>query len=197
MKCGLTSGGAASETATLLAHHAPQLPSRLPSTHTPWSRRGAGRPGGARHCTNDLDARCRVCSALPGSTADGMGARTDTTHRPVLAYDPLPSRSRSAPAGGIALSRTRILPRPHRGRVAHQPELSGVRPAAGLERGGDRSAGPGDGPRAPRVRGGCLDGVGKLLPRRPVRARRARMPVLGLRPSRRSGRGRSPRRCSR
>ncbi|GHJ91060.1 hypothetical protein SNE510_05790 [Streptomyces sp. NE5-10] len=34
--------------------------------------------------------------------------------------------------------------------VAHQPELSGVRPAAGLERGADRSAGPGDGPRAPR-----------------------------------------------
>lgn len=34
--------------------------------------------------------------------------------------------------------------------VAHQPELSGVRTAPGLERGVDRSAGPGDGPRAPR-----------------------------------------------
>jgi hypothetical protein len=42
----------------------PQLPSRPPSTHTPWSGRGSWRPGGARHCTNDLDAMGRVCSAL-------------------------------------------------------------------------------------------------------------------------------------
>jgi hypothetical protein len=40
----------------------------------PWSGRGSWRPGGARHCTNDLDARGRVCSALPGSMAGGMGA---------------------------------------------------------------------------------------------------------------------------
>ncbi|MFF4657694.1 hypothetical protein [Streptomyces sp. NPDC001381] len=46
-------------------HHSLQLPSRTPSTHTPWSGRGSWRPGGARHCTNDLDARGRVCSALP------------------------------------------------------------------------------------------------------------------------------------
>ncbi|MER7972287.1 hypothetical protein ABTX35_25405, partial [Streptomyces sp. NPDC096080] len=26
------------------------------------------------HCTNDLDAMGRVCSALPGATVDGMGA---------------------------------------------------------------------------------------------------------------------------
>ncbi|WP_393098841.1 hypothetical protein [Streptomyces sp. LN325] len=38
----------------------PRLPSRLPSAHTPWSGRGSWRPGGARHCTNDLDARGRV-----------------------------------------------------------------------------------------------------------------------------------------
>ncbi|MEU1409950.1 hypothetical protein ABZ471_48630, partial [Streptomyces sp. NPDC005728] len=30
--------------------------------------------GGARYCTNDLDAMGRVCSALPGSTVYGMGA---------------------------------------------------------------------------------------------------------------------------
>lgn len=46
--------------------------SRLRSAHTEWSRRGAGRPGGARYCTNDLDARCRVCSACPGPNAGGM-----------------------------------------------------------------------------------------------------------------------------
>ncbi|MFE5026672.1 replication initiator [Streptomyces sp. NPDC056656] len=40
---------------TTPAHHSPQLPSRPPSTHTPWSGRGSWRPGGARHCTNDLD----------------------------------------------------------------------------------------------------------------------------------------------
>lgn len=49
-----------------------QLTSRPPSTHTPWSRRGSWRPGGARHRTNDLDAMGRVCSALPGSMVDGM-----------------------------------------------------------------------------------------------------------------------------
>ncbi len=64
----------------LLNHYLPQLPSRLPSTHTPWSGRGSWRPGGARHCTNDLDARGRVCSALPGSTADGMEAPAPATH---------------------------------------------------------------------------------------------------------------------
>lgn len=63
---------------------------------------------------------------------------------------PPPSRSLSAPAGGIVLSHTRVPPRLHRGFVTHQPKLSGVRTAAGLERGADRSAGPGDGPRAPR-----------------------------------------------
>jgi hypothetical protein len=62
-----------------LIDHAPQLPSRPPSTHTPWSRRGPWRPGGARHCTNDLDARGRACSALPGSTVDGMGAPAHAT----------------------------------------------------------------------------------------------------------------------
>lgn len=60
-------------------HHSPQLPSRPPSTHTPWSGRGSGRQGGARHCTNDLDALGRDCSALPGSKVVGMGAH-DARH---------------------------------------------------------------------------------------------------------------------
>lgn len=34
------------------------------------------------------------------------------------------------------------------GFATHQPKLSGVRPAAGPERGADRSGGPDDGPRA-------------------------------------------------
>ncbi len=56
-----------------LTHHPPQLPSRPPSPHTPWSGRGSGRQGGARRCTNDLDALGRDRSALPGSAVDGMG----------------------------------------------------------------------------------------------------------------------------
>ncbi|MFB6933392.1 tyrosine-type recombinase/integrase [Streptomyces chartreusis] len=47
-----------------LTHHSPQLPSRLPSTHTPWSGRGSWRPGGARHCTNDLDALLAAFTGL-------------------------------------------------------------------------------------------------------------------------------------
>ncbi|GKQ36762.1 hypothetical protein ALMP_33020 [Streptomyces sp. A012304] len=38
-------------------HHSPELPSRPPSTHTPWSGRGSWRPGGARHCTNERPGR--------------------------------------------------------------------------------------------------------------------------------------------
>ncbi|KAA6218813.1 hypothetical protein CP979_19390 [Streptomyces filamentosus] len=64
--------------------------------------------------------------------------------------EPPPSRSLSAPAGGIALSRTSRIASAASWFVTHQPELSGVRTAAGLERGADRSAGPDDGPRAPR-----------------------------------------------
>jgi hypothetical protein len=45
-----------------------------------WSGRGSWRPDGARHCTNDLDARGRVCSALPGSMAYGMGASSHATN---------------------------------------------------------------------------------------------------------------------
>lgn len=69
------------------ADYPPQLPSRLPSTHTSWNGRGSGRQGGAPCWTNDLDALGRDCSALPGSTADGMG-------------DPHARHTRPAPANG-------------------------------------------------------------------------------------------------
>ncbi len=80
-----------------IAHHSPRLPSRPPSTHTPWSGRGSGRQGGARHCTNDLDALGRDCSALPGSKVDGMGAPTTLAPlRPALANGapPIPESER-------------------------------------------------------------------------------------------------------
>lgn len=48
------------------------------------------------------------------------------------------------------------------GLTHHQPEMSGVRPAVGLERGGDRCAGPGDGRTRRAVRGACLDHVGQF-----------------------------------
>ncbi len=60
-----------------------RLPSRPPSPHTSWSGGGSGRQGGARHCTNDLAPR--------RSPHSGRHSRTA----------PLPSRSRSAPAGGV------------------------------------------------------------------------------------------------
>ena len=50
-----------------------------------WSGRGSGRQGGARHCTNDLDALGRDCSALPGSMAGGMGAPALATTKPAPA----------------------------------------------------------------------------------------------------------------
>jgi len=91
-------------------HHSSKLPSRPLSTHTPWSGRGSWRPGGARHCTNDLDAMGRVCSALPGSTVDGMGALPAATYeRAADSGAPCPW-CRSAPAGGIVFD-----PRPGAG----------------------------------------------------------------------------------
>jgi hypothetical protein len=73
--------------------HYPQLSSRPPSTHTSWSGRGSWRPGGARHCTNDLDAMGRVCSASPGSTVVGTGALPRTTPTdPQPGMAPPPSR---------------------------------------------------------------------------------------------------------
>ena len=82
----------------------PRLPSRPPSTHTSWSGRGSGRQGGARHCTNDLDALGRDCSALPGSKVVGMGApRRSPRIRRHPRTAPLPSRGLCAPAGGIIL----------------------------------------------------------------------------------------------
>ncbi|GAA3814454.1 hypothetical protein GCM10022206_61140 [Streptomyces chiangmaiensis] len=58
----------------------PLSPAPIPSTVDPHTvERAAGVVHGvqveARHCTNDCDARGRVCSALPGSTAGGMAPR--------------------------------------------------------------------------------------------------------------------------
>lgn len=66
--------GQASSTTHPNSHPVCRRPTRM------WSGRGAGRPGGARHCTNDLDARCRVCSACPGPMADGMGVPPAASH---------------------------------------------------------------------------------------------------------------------
>jgi hypothetical protein len=78
------------ETGSSYSLHQPttslKLPSRPPSTHTPWSGRGSWRPGGARHCTNDLDAMGRVCSALPGSMVVGMEAPRARHFGPAVAY---------------------------------------------------------------------------------------------------------------
>lgn len=144
-------------------HHPPQLPSRLPSTHTPWSGRGSGRQGGAPHWTNDLDALGRDCSALPGATADGMGAPRPRHTRPAPANGAPPSRSLSAPAGGMIGPLPRFCgapswPRPY-------PHLARVG-AARAERAEGRSGARGGAGSAP---GGAersqLDGVEKVLPR--------------------------------
>lgn len=82
---------------TILTHHSPQLPSRTPSTHTPWSGRGSWRPGGAPRWTNDLDAMGRVCSALPGSMAYGKGALHARPYVPAGGYGAPCSRCRPIP----------------------------------------------------------------------------------------------------
>ena len=69
-----------------------------------WSRRGSGRQGGARHCTNDLDALGRDCSACPGRWQAGWKLPHSAMTNPHPLAGPGPSRSRSAPAGGIPLS---------------------------------------------------------------------------------------------
>lgn len=76
---------------------APQLPSRPPSPHTPWSGCGSWRPGGAGHCTNDLDAMGRVCSALPEAMVDGNGSPTHATMGPRRERRPLHPGSRPIP----------------------------------------------------------------------------------------------------
>lgn len=90
--------------------------SRLPSHSTPnshpvcrrptrmWSGRGAGRQGGARHCTNDLDARCRGRSACPGPMADGMGVPRLSHPRSALASGAPAILEPEAPAGGMSVT---------------------------------------------------------------------------------------------
>ena len=67
------------------------LPSRLPSTRPCGERAGAGDGRRtARNGTTNAPAPVTVCSACPGSMADGM--------------DVPPSRSLSAPAGGTSIN---------------------------------------------------------------------------------------------
>ncbi|ROQ32091.1 hypothetical protein EDD98_1064 [Streptomyces sp. PanSC19] len=114
----------------------------------------------------------RGAGAVPGVQVERPTVRTTWTPGAVSARlclgrrqtgweFPASAPSRPAPAHGAP-----AIPEPERPRrrhcsdprlpsaaswfTTHQPELSGVRTAAGLERGADRSAGPGDGPRAPR-----------------------------------------------
>jgi hypothetical protein len=116
--------------ASHLHHHLSQLPSRPPSTHTPWSGRGSGRPGGARHCTNDLDALGRVCSALPGSTGDGMGASPRTPLRSrSREWRPLHPGAGRSPAGGIIL---------YQRMTSHPCSHAHSAPPGAASRGGDR-----------------------------------------------------------
>lgn len=67
--------------------------------------------------------------------------------RLVVLAEVVPSLGAVGGAGLESWARSR---QPYSGCPSIEPVPSGGRPAVGLERGGDRSAGPGDGPRAPR-----------------------------------------------
>jgi hypothetical protein len=67
-----------------------------------WSGRGSGRQGGARHCTNDLDALGSDCSACPGRWQAGW-------------EHPHPSHDERAGAG-----RASFIPEPERPRRRHR-----------------------------------------------------------------------------
>lgn len=89
---------------TAPSHSPPRLPSRLPSTHTyveraralasRWSAQLDERPGRQGPCL----------LGLPGSMADGMGVPRPSHPRAAPAYGAPPSRSRSAPAGGMSVT---------------------------------------------------------------------------------------------
>ncbi len=125
-------------------HPVCRRPTRMWSGLAPWC------PGGAPHWTNDLDTRGQGCSALPGTTADGMTAPTSATIKPVPAgwtvAIPVPGRSpcrrhRSDLIGWNQWSAALRL----------NPSGLWARGVAGaLERGGDRSGGASDAPRARR-----------------------------------------------
>lgn len=131
-----------------------------------WSWRGSGRQGGARHCTNDLGALGRVCSALPGSTVDGMEAHPARHDVPAagsgapsipVPADPPPEASSLTVAGSVECS-------PHAtglsmcGRASAQPGRS--EPKAGAAPRAEPVS-----PPAERSAAGCLDEVEKVLSR--------------------------------
>lgn len=145
-------------------HHCPgshpvcRRPTRM------WSGRGAWRPGGARHCTYDLDARTRVRSACLGRWQAGW--------EPPHAHHNAPAPAYGAPAIPES-ERPRRRHRPD-GRLSDQAGLVqpikslaiGARPAprAGAGRRQERRPGA---PAARRRLGGgsALDEVEKVLPR--------------------------------
>ncbi|RZU22065.1 hypothetical protein EV567_2580 [Streptomyces sp. BK239] len=123
------------------AHHCPQLPSRPPSTHTPWSGRGSGRQGGARHCTNDLDAPGPrlLGSAWVDGGRDGSSPCTPLRARSRRRRPLHPDAGRS-PAGGIILCP----------RMTSSPcPLARSAPPGGAAAGEDRRSRPGGSSRPP------------------------------------------------
>lgn len=71
-----------------------------------WSGRGSRRQGGARYCTNDLDALGRGCSALPGSMAGGMEALSRATMLPHPRTAPPAILEPERPRRRLVLTRT-------------------------------------------------------------------------------------------
>ncbi|MDQ1027063.1 hypothetical protein QF035_004645 [Streptomyces umbrinus] len=146
-------------------HHPPPLPSRPPSTHTPWSGRGSGRQGGARHCTNDLDALGHGCSALPGLAVDGMEAPRARHTRlalangaPSIPESERPRRRHLCDRGCVrAVIATHQTGLSTRGRVGAAPAARAEGRSAGAARAGKRARRSGAQPG--------LDEVGKVLSR--------------------------------
>lgn len=137
---------------------------------------GVKRQGGARPCTNDLDALNHDRSALSGSKVVEMGAPRRSPHSGQHSRTaPLPSRSLSAPAGGVIV-------KPRAWFSSHAPGLSscGLASAAaapsGPEAGAQEQPEPGSAPSGAQP-GALTLGCGSPLwswlasPRRPNRGR--------------------------
>jgi hypothetical protein len=124
-------------------------------------------PGGARQGPHDLDAMGHVCSASPGSTADGMEAPRAHSNGPAVGDGApcIPGASRS-PAEGIVLTGTALCSDQL---MATCPIHTWARVgAARAERAGGRSGargGAGERARRSASAAGCLDRVEKVVPR--------------------------------
>lgn len=135
-------------------------------------------PCGAPHWTNDMDARGQGCLACLGRWQTGWKRPTPATTNPRPRTGPPPSRSRSAPAGGIpsdsspvgVCGRARLMPPwayPHVGARRRSARGAGRRQERRAQR--SREARP-----AKRSAAGCLDEVEKLVPHLMASRRRAR-----------------------